>query len=819
MRLAQKGAVGLAGASVLALGLALGKRLLRALQQRGRTIQHGYSDWPGKWQGCRVVKVVLPPAEQQHERQHHEGQESQQAAVGNGSAVHSHDLGGPCAAAQVAAGSRRGVEEMTAVLLPWEDAAACEAAAAGLLPGLLPQLAAGVQGSIKRSYSAAPCAGAADGAAAASGCSMAAVLAALPVLGVDAEWEPESKAHPHNRVSVLQVCGASGRVLLLRPDLLTRTALQQQGQQHVTCQLQQDACDEDQVRHDHGQQPHAHARGLPPSLVRLLSDPSLIKAGVGIRGDCARLARDFGVTVRGAVDLRVVARAVAPDALVARTQGAGAGLAGLASALLGRVVDKAQQCSHWGREVLSGAQVAYAAQDAWVSRQLLLELFARHLAAQQAGATPQQSTADPAGLHAQFMSFVAPFVDQHHTQQQQPQPRAAPSLRLGPAVPGSSSGSAEGGSGLSREGSAGAGAGSAWSAHIRKPARHALRKKQLYENCRLMAPDGAVLCTCSTKKVRWYLDRGLAVLECEEPLSVRLKFEPRGRGNVDDAYYTSDKENRCVVCGMTTERPEGSGDAQAGAAAAATPAAVSTPLPAALEAGGAGAGLDAGTGGLPPPASEAYLRHSIVPHCYRKCFPLSYKSHLSHDIVLMCLPCHQVCSVYDQQRMAELGQLYSAPLQQDNQKYCHDQDVATVRSAARALTNPKVAIPAARRVELQRVVAAHFGVPDAVPSAAQLAEAGALDPRKPATEWAPHAERVVAALGEGSEAIQRFVQGWRQHFLDKMQPRYLPPYWSVDSRVANSTAHKIGDDDDGVLASVDGGEGGQASEDTDGLPE
>lgn len=37
-----------------------------------------------------------------------------------------------------------------------------------------------------------------------------------------------------------------------------------------------------------------------------------------------------------------------------------------------------------------------------------------------------------------------------------------------------------------------------------------------------------------------------------------------------------------------------------------------------------------------------YLRHSVVPHCYRQHFPPAMKSHLSHDIVLMCQACHKV---------------------------------------------------------------------------------------------------------------------------------------------------------------------------------
>jgi hypothetical protein len=30
------------------------------------------------------------------------------------------------------------------------------------------------------------------------------------------------------------------------------------------------------------------------------------------------------------------------------------------------------------------------------------------------------------------------------------------------------------------------------------------------------------------------------------------------------------------------------------------------------------------------------------------------------------------------------------------------------------------------------------------------------------------------------------VRGWRLHFLATMRPRFLPPFWSVGSRAANS---------------------------------
>lgn len=37
----------------------------------------------------------------------------------------------------------------------------------------------------------------------------------------------------------------------------------------------------------------------------------------------------------------------------------------------------------------------------------------------------------------------------------------------------------------------------------------------------------------------------------EDPLIVRLKFEPSGRPESEKDYYLLDKQNMCVVCGRT----------------------------------------------------------------------------------------------------------------------------------------------------------------------------------------------------------------------------------------------------------------------------
>lgn len=39
---------------------------------------------------------------------------------------------------------------------------------------------------------------------------------------------------------------------------------------------------------------------------------------------------------------------------------------------------------------------------------------------------------------------------------------------------------------------------------------YVVRKRPLYYNCFLLAPDGQELCTCDVRKVEWYLEKGLA---------------------------------------------------------------------------------------------------------------------------------------------------------------------------------------------------------------------------------------------------------------------------------------------------------------------
>ena len=59
-------------------------------------------------------------------------------------------------------------------------------------------------------------------------------------------------------------------------------------------------------------------------------------------------------------------------------------------------------------------------------------------------------------------------------------------------------------------------------------------------------------CKCSFQ-ISWlrYVEKERGAIVCENPLTVRLNFEPAGRPSSEyDQYYLLDKANKCVVCGQ-----------------------------------------------------------------------------------------------------------------------------------------------------------------------------------------------------------------------------------------------------------------------------
>ena len=124
--------------------------------------------------------------------------------------------------------------------------------------------------------------------------------------------------------------------------------------------------------------------------------------------------------------------------------------------------------------------------------------------------------------------------------------------------------------------------------------------KNLYENIKLLAPDGELLCLVAESRANWYIKRALAARIDEK--TVKLNFEPKARERRPDWYY-SITENKCVVCGAESD----------------------------LE------------------------KHHVVPRCFRIHLPSHLKDRKSFDVLLLCHHCHSSYEVYANQLKNELA--------------------------------------------------------------------------------------------------------------------------------------------------------------------
>ncbi|NXI43895.1 EXD2 protein, partial [Galbula dea] len=506
-----------------------------------------------------------------------------------------------------------------------------------------------------------------------------------PVLGIDCEWvSVGGKANP---ISLLQVASSSGLCILVRLPRLV-----------------------------------ASGQAIPKTLLDIMANSTVLKVGVGCWEDACKLLHDYGLPVKGSVDLRYLAMRQwkdLPDNCLS--------LKSLAEKVLNYPLDKSfhVRCSNWEAEELTQDQVLYAARDAQVSVALFLHLLG--LASYPATSESESSVSAWEKVLGKCRGLVdIPFRGRRsgNTGEEKSGEGHSPqkTKHRKSWVNGQPSGSHQ----------------------LRDPRRqkrkplgvgYSARKSPLYDNCFLHAPDGQPLCTCDRKKAQWYLDKGIGgkytnfplELVSTDPFIVKLRFEPSGRPESQVDYYLTVKENLCVVCGKR----------------------------------------------------ESYIRKNIVPHEYRKHFPIQMKDHNSHDVLLLCTSCHAISNYYDNILKQQLAEEFGAPIgSEEGVRLLEDPLRRQVRSGARALLNAD-SLPDPRRAELLQSIKDFFNTETVTPE--MLQEAAGLETRICNESYMPHGLKVVQCFAKGGlRSLMQLERRWRQHFLDSMQPKHLPEQWSVD---------------------------------------
>ncbi|KAF8409569.1 hypothetical protein HHK36_005647 [Tetracentron sinense] len=201
-------------------------------------------------------------------------------------------------------------------------------------------------------------------------------------------------------------------------------------------------------------------------------------------------------------------------------------------------------------------------------------------------------------------------------------------------------------------------------------------KSPVYHNCRIYASDGRLLCYCDRRKLEWYIRRDLAKLVDNDPPAIMLLFEPKGRPEDEgNDFYIQSKKNICVGCGERNH----------------------------------------------------YLRYRIIPSCYRMHFPEHLKSHRSHDIVLLCVDCHEIAHSAAEKYKKQIAAEFGIPL--FIRKVVDSREAQTMsgssgsmgnleeagvsplqlRTAAMALLRHGPRMPSKRREELTLIIMKYFG--------------------------------------------------------------------------------------------------------------
>ncbi len=275
-------------------------------------------------------------------------------------------------------------------------------------------------------------------------------------------------------------------------------------------------------------------------------------------------------------------------------------------------------------------------------------------------------------------------------------------------------------------------------------------REKVYGNNVMLGPDNSFLCRCANKKIEWYLSRSLAeIVQDKNPRIIRLLFVPGGPGHKGDSYYEQTFLDRCVVCGFEKE----------------------------------------------------LTSHHIVPFCYRRTLSEEKKEHNYHDILILCIKCHNIYERLADKLKIELANEYDAPL--EGMGYVGSQvDNRRFQSAVHALFRFQEQIPPARIDELRKMIvkgASEIDEPtrrlylrfprlrylffDRLFTREQLGEAARPIYAK-ADDFKTHGHLVTDQLDD--DGLHEFVKRWRKHFLDGMKPQFMPDHWDMNRPMWNT---------------------------------
>jgi hypothetical protein len=228
----------------------------------------------------------------------------------------------------------------------------------------------------------------------------------------------------------------------------------------------------------------------------------------------------------------------------------------------------------------------------------------------------------------------------------------------------------------------------------------------------MLSPDGLLMCYIGSKRANWYLSRNLA--EKISDKKIKLLFNPNGLGHYFDKERNIPVKNHCVVCGCDDVK--------------------------------------------------WLSKHHTVPECFRKHFPLKWKSYRSHEILFVCVECHRQYELVASKIKFDLTSKYGgeAVFKQDGK----------IRGHIKTLLRYGDCLPPDKKLDLQIEIMIHHNVDDVDEETLKF-----LLKKKIESPYKKFADSITNHY--------EFNRFWKQHFIDTMNPQFLPAYWRPEYEPLN----------------------------------
>lgn len=256
--------------------------------------------------------------------------------------------------------------------------------------------------------------------------------------------------------------------------------------------------------------------------------------------------------------------------------------------------------------------------------------------------------------------------------------------------------------------------------------------KTVYGNFLVEHPDGFPMFRCNNKKAKWYLSRKLAEIiehKADGTIVMRLTFRPDGNGHHGDDFYLQSRQNCCVVCGAT----------------------------------------------------DNLTRHHCVPYMYRKNFPEQMKIHSSHDILVVCVDHHEEYERKADEFKRSIAKKVGLPYPSVHKTF--DREKGRIASLANAILKYREQIPVDKQIkmlaELREKTGKTLFNEMEIENLANSYSGPVADPNN-----INHGKEVIDRIvgRNGFESLFEFASEWRKHFLDTMNPQFMPDNWDVNHR-------------------------------------